>query len=139
MKTISTALFLILSLVIKSQTSDVLYIPNQNSIVISLNPNNLVGLYGGGYMITSFPQPYTYTTPFTIFNRVGLSIGNDKISIMGGIYSENSYYLLDFKPDFWIKINPIRFLTNKRTRFDLSLGLNYSDKINPAFGISIRY
>jgi len=137
MKTTFVILFLFLFHNGKSQSSDLLFVPQQNSIVVTFNPNNIIGLYGGGFFTTSFPQPYTYTTPFTIINRLGLSVGNNKLAIMGGIYSQNPLYDLQFKPDVWLKINPIRFLTRKNTIFDLSLGMNYSDDIRWGIGLSI--
>lgn len=139
MKSIYVILILLMSNTIKSQTTDILYVPNQNGLIATYTSNYFVGMYLGGRYITSFPQPYTYTTPFSLLNRVGIVLGNDRVSLMGGIYGDYIGFHSNIKPDIWVKINPIRILTDTDTIFDLSLGLNYSEGINYGFGISIRY
>ena len=62
MKKIITLVFLAVTLSVKSQQSDILYIPDQNSLVASYNFKQ-VGLYFGGFYTTTLPQPYIYTTP----------------------------------------------------------------------------
>ena len=113
MKTIITTIFLFLCLGSKSQTSDVLYIPSQNSLLVSYNNNfSPLGFYVGGYYKTSFPYPYVYTTPVSFINRMGLNVNvyNNSIALMGGAYVQSFRDRLDFKPDIWIKVNPLRFL-----------------------------
>lgn len=139
MKTIFAVTFVFISFFAKSQTTDFLFVPNQNSLVVTYTSGYSVGMYFGGRYITSFPQPYTYTTPFSLLNRVGLIVGNDRLSIMGGVYGDYIGFYSNLKPDVWVKVNPVRILTDKDTIFDLSLGLNYSENINYGFGISIRY
>lgn len=139
MKSICILLMLLFYTTLKSQTTDFLFVPNQNSLVATYTSGYSVGMYFGGRYITSFPQPYTYTTPFSLLNRVGLIVGNDRISIMGGVYGNYIGLYSNLNPDVWIKVNPIRILTDNDTIFDLSLGLNYSEDINYGFGISIRY
>ena len=39
--------------------------------------------------MTTFPQPFIYTTPISIINRVGISLTNHKISVMGGAFIKN--------------------------------------------------
>ena len=87
-KTLITIL-LLFSVIVKAQQVDVLYIPNQKSLVGSYNYKQ-IGLYVGGYYVTTFPQPYIYTTPLSIINRVGLTYVNKEntFSVMGGAYLE---------------------------------------------------
>lgn len=139
-KTTFLTLFLLISLSLKSQTSDLLFIPNQNSFVATYKSDYFIGAYSGGYYILRV-TPYTYTTPFTFINRFGLSIGNNRISFMGGVFFDdviqNPY--LPLRPDLWVKINPIRILLDEDLVLDLSLGLNYSSSINYGLGLSINY
>lgn len=139
-KTTYLLLFVFFTSLLKAQTTDFLFVPNQNSFVGTYNSSSLIGAYFGGYYILSV-HPYTYTTPLSFFNRVGLTFGNDRVSLMGGIFLPDIPPTLLIKPipDVWLKINPIRILSGKDTAFDFSLGLNYSKSINYGVGISIRY
>lgn len=141
MKTTITTLLLLVSSVIYGQTSDVMYIPNDRSIVATYNNNyNGLGFYVGGYITTSFPQPYIYTTPQSRFNRVGVSLSfNNKISVMGGTYLENFSSEINFQPDVWVKIYPLRILLDVERGPDFTLGVNYMNGINYGVGISIPF
>ncbi len=141
MKTIITSLFLLLCFSVKSQTSDILYVPSQKSLVATYNSPSLVGFYVGGYFRTTFPQPYIYTTPLSILNRIGLSMVNkgNSLSVMGGVFVESYVDSLKLQPDIWIKINPIRMLTKKRDHYDFSLGINYMKGFRFGVGLSIPF
>ena len=107
MKKIILTLSILLSTTLKSQQSDILYIPDQNSLVASYNFRQ-VGLYVGGFYMTSLPQPYTYTTPYSMMNRIGLSyVSKDNtFSIMGGAFLSHYIYNVEMDPDVWVKIYP---------------------------------
>jgi hypothetical protein len=92
MKTLLTTILLLLSLTVKAQQVDALYIPSQKSLVAYYNYKQ-IGCYIGGYYVTTFPHPYIYTTPLTIVNRAGLTYvnKNNTFSIMGGAYIK-SYF-----------------------------------------------
>jgi hypothetical protein len=137
MKTIIASLFVLFSFSLKSQTTDILLIPKQNSLLATYTSRSFVGTYVGGFYVTSFPQPYIYTTPLTILNRVGVVLGNNKISLMVGIYGDYLTLYSNVKPDLWIKINPIRTLIKSDAILDLSFALNYSQNINYGVGVSI--
>lgn len=140
MKTIITSIFLFLCLSSKSQTSDVLYIPSQNSLLVSYNNNfSPLGFYVGGYYKTSFPFPYVYTTPVSFINRIGLNVNvyKNSVAIMGGGYVQSFRDSLDFKPDIWLKINPLRFLLKTNRGFDFSVGVNYMEEFRLGVGLSI--
>ena len=142
MKTIITTIFLFLCLGSKSQTSDVLYIPSQNSLLVSYNNNfSPLGFYVGGYYKTSFPYPYVYTTPVSFINRLGLNVNvyNNSIALMGGAYVQSLRDRLDFKPDIWIKVNPLRFLLKTNRGFDFSVGVNYMEEFRLGVGLSIPF
>ena len=142
MKTILLIILLSFSTKIYSQTSDILFVPDQNTLVATYNNNvSTIGFYLGAYYLTSFPQPYIYTTPFSILNRAGISINNpnNAVSLMGGVFIENYVDSISLKPDLWLKINPIRLVSGKRNTIDFSLGVNYMEGFRYAVGISIPF
>lgn len=140
MKTILTTILLLLSLTVKGQQSDILYIPSQKSAVVTYNYKQ-IGLYVGGYFVTTFPQPYIYTTPLSIMNRAGLTYvnKNNTFSIMGGAYLKTYFDRVDMSPDIWVKIYPIRMITKDKTSLDFAIGVNYMEGFRLGFGLSIPY
>jgi len=140
MKTTFISLILLISLKSFSQTSDILYVPDQKSLVATYAPFHPLGFYIGGYLVTSFPQPFIYTTPMSIINRLGVNINHrNKISVMGGAYIQNFQDSLSLKPDIWLKINPLRTLLKTDRGFDFSFGINYMEKFRYAVGLSIPF
>lgn len=138
MKTILLSILLILTTNIFSQSTDILYIPDQKSLVATYKGHSPLGFYVGGYFKTTFPAPYIYTTPLTIINRVGVNINADnKVSLMGGFFIESFVDSLSLKPDIWIKVNPLRCILNTNTGFDFSLAINYMKDFRYAIGLSI--
>ena len=118
-----------------------MYVPNDRSVVATYNNDyNGLGVYVGGYVTTSFPRPYMYTTPQSRFNRVGISLSfNNKISVMGGTYLENFLSEVNFQPDVWVKIYPLRILLDVERGPDFTLGVNYMNGINYGIGLSIPF
>lgn len=140
MKTIFISLFLFVGVKSYSQTSDILYIPDQKTLLATYTPYHPLGFYVGGYLVTSFPQPFIYTTPISIINRAGINLTfNNKFSLMGGFFIENFQDSLSLKPDLWIKINPLRTLLKTNRGFDFSVGLNYMEGFRYAVGLSIPF
>ena len=140
MKTTLVLFLLFISFVGKSQTSDIMYIPDEKSLVVTYNNNyNGFGYYIGGYVTTTFPQPYIYTTPQSRINRVGISLTNHKFSIMGGVFGETYVDGVNFKPDVWIKAYPLRILTNTKRGPDFTVGINFMKGIRYGFGLSIPF
>ena len=140
MKTTLALFLLFISFVGKSQTSDIMYIPKEKSLVVTYNNNyNGFGYYIGAYVTTTFPQPYIYTTPQSRMNRVGISLTNHQFSIMGGVFGETYVDGVDFKPDVWIKAYPLRILTNTKRGPDFTVGINFMQGIRYGFGISIPF
>lgn len=142
MKTILTSFFLLFCFSTFGQTSDILYVPNQKSLVLTYNNNhNPLGFYIGGYFRTSFPQPYIYTTPISFINRAGVNIVvfNNSISIMGGGYFESYVDSLSIQPDIWIRFNPLRTLLKTPKGFDFSIGVNYMKGFRYGVGLSIPF
>lgn len=140
MKKLTIILSLFLTLSVKAQQCDILYVPSQHSLVGSYNFRQ-VGLYVGGYYVTTLPQPYIYTTPISIINRAGLTYVNkdNTYSIMGGTFLQSYYGRVDIIPDVWVKIYPIRMITKNKKSLDFSLGLNYSNGFRYGVGLSIIY
>ena len=140
MKTTLALFLLFISFVGKSQTSDIMYIPKEKSLVVTYNNNyNGFGYYIGAYVTTTFPQPYIYTTPQSRMNRIGLSFSNRKVSVMGGVFGETYVDGVDFKPDVWIKAYPLRILNNTKRGPDFTVGINFMQGIRYGFGISIPF
>ena len=140
MKTILTTIFLSISFFVKSQTTDVMYVPDQKTLVASYNNyHNGIGMYVGGYLVTTFPTPYIYTTFMSRFNRIGLSFSNNKVAVMGGIFAESYYDSVSVKPDLWFKVFPFRIITNTDKGPDLVIGLNYMNGFRYGVGISIPF
>lgn len=141
MKTIYISIFLLFVVTtVKSQSSDLMYVPDQKSLVVSYNNTYTpIGFYLGGYFTTSLPQPYIYTTPLSIINRVGLSFSTGQISVMGGAYVKSYVDSLAMKPDIWIKIYPLRIITKTKKGFDFTFGVNYMDKFRYGVGLSIPF
>jgi hypothetical protein len=121
-----------------SQTTDLLYIPKQKSLLLTYKNWSPLGFYVGGYFVTNFPQPYIYTTPISIINRAGINLNYDnKISVMGGFFIQSYSDSLTLKPDLWIKINPLRTILKTDRGFDFSIGINYMEEFRYAIGLSI--
>ena len=141
MKTITTLIFFLFIVTsIKSQTTDVMYVPDQKSLVATYNSNySPVGFYVGGYFTTSFPQPYVYTTPLSIMNRIGISFSNGQVGLMVGAYIKPYVDSLTLGPDIWFKIYPLRILTKTKRGFDFTVGVNYGDKTRYGVGLSIPF
>lgn len=91
--------------------------------------------------MTTLPQPYIYTTPLSMMNRVGLTYvnKNNTYSIMCGAFLQSYYDHVDMIPDVWVKIYPIRIITKNKKSIDFSLGLNYSGGFRYGVGLSIPY
>jgi hypothetical protein len=140
MKTLLTTILLLLSVMVKAQQSDILYISSQKSLVVSYNYKQ-IGLYTGGYYVTTFPQPYIYTTPLSIVNRVGLTYVTKKntFSIMGGAYLKTYFDRVDMTPDVWVKIYPIRMLGKDKNSLDFAIGVNYMNGFRLGIGLSIPH
>ena len=140
MKSFLTTILLILSVMVKAQQTDILYLPTQKSLVASYNYKQ-IGLYVGGYYVTTYPQPYIYTTPLSIMNRVGLTYvnKNNTFSIMGGAYIQNYIGNVTMTPDVWIKIYPIRIITKSNKGFDFAPAINYMGGFRYGIGLSIPF
>jgi hypothetical protein len=141
MKTIIISLFLLFTgLSLKSQTTDLMYVPGQKSLVVTYNSNySPIGFYVGGYYTTHFPQPYIYTTPLSIMNRIGLSFSNGQVGLMLGTQVKSYVDSLSLNPDIWFKVYPLRLLTKTKRGPDFTIGINYSDKLRYGIGLSIPF
>ena len=140
MKRLTIIVFLLLTLSVKAQQCDILYVPSQHSLVGSYNFKQ-VGLYVGGYFVTTLPQPYIYTTPISIMNRIGLTYVNkdNTYSLMCGAFLQSYFDHVDMTPDVWVKFYPIRMITKDKKNLDFSLGVNYSNGFRYGVGLSIPY
>jgi hypothetical protein len=140
MKTITSLLFLLIPFMGFSQDADLMYVPDQNTIVATYNSNySPIGYYVGGYITTTRPQPYIYTTPMSILNRVGISLTNHKVSVMGCVFIETYIDEIKTKPDVWVKIYPLRIITNTEKGFDFTVGVNYMEGFRYGVGVVIPF
>jgi hypothetical protein len=140
MKTTLTTIFLFISILVKSQNTDVLWVPDQNTLVASYNNYSPIGYYLGGYYRTAITDQFIYSTPLSIINRVGLTYINKKntYSVMVGTYVKTkTYEKYDFIPDVWFKVYPLRALLKTPRGPDFAIGINYSDDIHLGVGLSI--
>ena len=140
MKTITSLLFLLIPFMGFSQDADLMYVPDQNTVVGTYNSNySSIGYYVGGYITTTRPQPYIYTTPMSVLNRAGISLTNHKVSLMGGVFIETYSNEVNFKPDVWFKVYPLRVLTNTEKGFDFTIGVNYMEGFRYGVGVVIPF
>ena len=140
MKTTLITILLLFTFKSYSQTSDVMWVPDQKTLVATYNSELTgIGFYMGGYLLTSFPAPYIYTTPVSRFNRVGLSFTNHQVGLMVGGFMEAFQDSISVKPDVWLKIHPIRILTKTKRGVDFTIGVNYMDGFRYGVGLSIPF
>jgi hypothetical protein len=140
MKTTLITILLLITLNSYSQTSDVMWVPDQKTLVATYNSDlSGIGFYMGGYLLTSFPAPYIYTTPVSRFNRVGLSFTNHQVGLMVGGFMQAFQDSISAKPDIWLKIHPIRILTKTKRGLDFTIGVNYMDGFRYGVGLSIPF
>jgi hypothetical protein len=140
MKTTLITILLLITLNSYSQTSDVMWVPDQKTLVATYNSDlSGIGFYMGGYLLTSFPAPYIYTTPVSRFNRVGLSFTNHQVGLMVGGFMQAFQDSISVKPDIWLKIHPIRILTKTKRGLDFTIGVNYMDGFRYGVGLSITF
>ena len=139
MKTIIISLFLLsMGLSVKSQTTDLMYVPDQKSLVATYNSNySPMGFYVGGYYTSYFPQPYIYTTPISIINRIGISFSNGQVGLMVGVQVKSYVDSLVLGPDIWFKVYPLRLLTKTKRGPDFTVAINCGDKVRYGIGLSI--
>lgn len=140
MKTTLITILVLITFKSYSQTSDVMWVPDQKTLVATYNSELTgIGFYMGGYLLTSFPAPYIYTTPVSRFNRVGLSFTNHQVGLMVGGFMEAFQDSISVKPDIWLKIHPIRILTKTKRGLDFTIGVNYMDGFRYGVGLSIPF
>ena len=117
-----------------------MWVPDQKTLVATYNSDlSGIGFYMGGYLLTSFPAPYIYTTPVSRFNRVGLSFTNHQVGLMVGGFMQAFQDSISVKPDVWVKIHPIRILTKTKRGLDFTIGVNYMDGFRYGVGLSIPF
>jgi hypothetical protein len=117
-----------------------MYVPDQKSLVVTYNSNySPIGFYVGGYYTSYFPQPYIYTTPLSIMNRIGVSFSNGQVGLMVGAQVKSYVDSLALGPDVWFKVYPLRLLTKTKRGPDFTIGINCADKVRYAVGLSIPF
>lgn len=140
MKVTFFLLSLIITFLVRSQSCDLVYLPQTKNLVVNYNLTHLpIGMYIGGNMNTLTPTPFFYYSPVSYLNRIGISISSNKVDFMFGGFVETFRDSINIHPDFWVKVYPLRIITNTKNGFDFVLALNYMKKTNYGVGISIPF
>lgn len=139
MKNLIITFFLFITSVLRGQSvaSDVIYVYNDNSCVVTIT-QNIVGLYVGGKILTSQPNPYTYNTPFVLVTRLGADIRISKdVSIMVGNRMPYGFQLIEVAPEIFVKIRLVNTIKQTKNNFDLTLMSGYSNGFMVGMGICL--
>lgn len=142
MKTIIIAIFLLVTScsLCYSQTSDLLYMVESKSILATYRGGRSLGFYFGGILKSEINQPFIYTTPLAIIHRAGLNLTyKNRISFMFGVNIKNMENTFTYKPEVFIKINPLRIILKTDRLPDLSVLVSYGNKFDYGFGLSIPF
>ena len=121
----------------QSSASDIIFIPSDNSCVVTLT-NKIVGIYVGGRVLTSQPNPYTYNTPYAQVTRLGadIKIFND-VSVLIGTRLPYGFYQLNLEPEGWVKLRLVNTIMQTRNNVDLTLMVGYSYRFSYGIGICL--
>lgn len=142
MKTTISILFTFFCLSCFSQTSDILWVGDQKTLVGSTRPyHSPIGLYVGGFYTKELPSPYIYRTPMSIINRVGVDIvgSKQKWGVMVGGFLSDGEDSEEVILDLWFKLYPLKILTNTSKGFDFVVAVNYMEGVRWGVGISIPF
>lgn len=128
----------IIGLTSEAQSTDIIYVPNDNTLIVSYK-TEIVGLYIGGKYMTAYPAPYLYTTPSAFVNRFGTDISLFKdVSVLVGtkvpMYT-TSWIGIQYKPEVWLKSHVVGTILQKKMRYDLTTILQISK--TPYYGIGV--
>jgi hypothetical protein len=136
-------LFFILSTPLLAQRgNDIIYVVNDNSIIVSQTVDR-VGFYVGGQYFTSYPFPYSYNQPYSFLNRFGGEVKLfDDISLMVGGYQKNmgfSYPPNQISPELWIKARVVNTITDRTNDLDLTTIVRVSEEFYYGIGIYVKW
>ena len=139
MKHLILLILLFFSFEVKSQSvaSDVVFVYNDNSCLVTLT-HEIVGIYVGGRIITSWSNPYTYDTPFAQVTRIGADIKIFKdVSVLVGNKMPWGFYQIEISPEVFVKMRLVNTIKQTRNKFDLTLMTGYSDGLMIGMGICL--
>lgn len=137
MKSLILLFLLTITSFCRAQSSDLIFIPTDNSAVLTVT-HNVVGLYVGGRILTSFSNPYTYDTPFAQVTRLGVDLRPIKdVSILVGTQMPNGFYNLELKPEAWVKFRLVNTLKQTTDNVDLTLMVGYSGEFMYGIGLCL--
>jgi hypothetical protein len=140
MKQILILLTFLISITAKSQSSAIVYVPIDYSVIGIYKPNQKTGFYLGGRYVFSVPAQYSYTTPYSYVNRFGVDVSLKRgTSLMGGgCFTEApSFINTKFIPELWVKSNLVQLFTNKDKDLDLTLMARISKEFY--YGLGLNY
>ena len=141
MKWVGVLLLWILGINSRAQSSDIVYVPGDNTLIVTYK-TEFVGLYIGGKYMTSYPAPYLYTTPSAFVNRFGADISLFKdVSVLVGaqvpMYT-TSWIGIQYKPEVWVKSRVVGTILQKKLRYDLTIFLQIIEPPYYGIGVCIR-
>ena len=137
MKSLILPFLLTITSFCKAQSSDLIFIPTDNSAVLTVT-HNVVGLYVGGRILTSFSNPYTYDTPFAQVTRLGVDLRPIKdVSILIGTRMPYGFYHIELEPEAWVKFRLVNTLKQTTDNVDLTLMVGYSGEFMYGMGLCL--
>jgi hypothetical protein len=140
MKQILILLTFLISITAKSQSSAIVYVPIDYSVIGIYKPNQKTGFYLGGRYVFSVPAQYSYTTPYSYVNRFGVDVSlKCGTSLMGGgcFTDAPSFINTKFIPELWVRSNLVQLFTNKDKDLDLTLMARISKEFY--YGLGLNY
>jgi len=144
MKNFLFSLVFIISTGAFAQSTCLGYFWEESGLFVSRdNYQKNMGFYMGGHVYSPYVPPIYFTSPRNYPNRLGINyaIMNNGINLGGGIKATyiNLTDEVTFRPDFVFRFHPLKFLTGDNKSIDISLMVNYSERVSYGIGISLPY
>jgi hypothetical protein len=143
MKTIITTIMLFLTINLWGQYSGITYFPNEGSFMVSMENSDGKGWgihAGGGYNMFIVTNPVNSMNPNPYLDRFGINYGILKSGIVIGTgikFNTLPNTDKDLRPEVWIKLHPLKLITQNRNQWDVSVTYSISEKRYWGFGLAI--
>jgi len=144
MKKIWIVILLTISNVVFAQSTCIGYFWEESGLFISRdNYQDKMGFYMGGHVYSPYVPPIYFTSPRNYPNRLGINyaVMNNGFNLGVGVKATYSDWTesVTFRPDYVVRFHPLKFLTGNNKSIDVSLMMNYSERITYGIGISLPY
>ena len=143
MKTIITTIMLFLTINLWGQYSGITYFPTEGSFMVSMenSDGNGWGIHaGGGYNMFIVTNPVNSMNPNPYLDRFGINYGILKSGIVIGTgikFNTLPNTDKDLRPEVWVKLHPLKLITQNRNQWDVSVTYSISEKRYWGFGLAI--